>query len=210
MLLEEIRQEIIDYCLAMVKDQLTLGTSGNISVRQGDLIAITPSGVDYAELTPEMITIINLSGEKVEGDLKPSSEVPMHLLIYQETDAQAVIHTHPLYGTALGLLVDETPLVHYMLAPCGGPVRVADYAVFGGEQLAANVKAAMSGRSAVLLRNHGATCWADTLKAAYSKAIYLEWCCRLWITAKGAGEPRLLTADQFDEVLGKISSYGQQ
>lgn len=209
MLLKQSRQDIIDYCLAMVRDELTLGTSGNISIRQDDLVAITPSGVDYDVLTPEMITVIDMDGKHVEGDMKPSSEVPMHLLIYRETSAKAVIHTHPLYGTALGLLVDETPLAHYMLAPCGGPVRVADYATFGSDRLAANVKAAMEGRSAVLLRNHGATCWADTLQAAYSKATYLEWCCRLWLTAKSAGEPRLLTSEEFDEVMAKIGSYGQ-
>lgn len=209
MLMEQARNDIIEYSLAMVRDQLTLGTSGNISVRDGDSIAITPSGVDYAALIPEMITIIDLEGNHVEGDLRPSSEVPMHQLIYHETDATAVIHTHPLYGTALGLVADETPKVHYMLGPCGGGVRVAEYATFGTSQLAENVKAAMTGRSAVLLRNHGAVCWGSSLKDAYNKAIYLEWCCRLWLTAKGVGEPRLLSDADFSEALSKMNGYGK-
>ena len=96
-----------------------MGTSGNVSLREGDRIAITPSGADYGKLTPGMITILDLEGNVVEGEWSPSSEVEMHLLIYRETDAAAVLHTHPLYATALGLVADETPKVHYMLGLCG-------------------------------------------------------------------------------------------
>lgn len=210
MLMEQARQDIIDYCLRMTADELTLGTSGNISVRDGDQMAITPSGVDYDKLSPEMICVLDMQGRLVEGDLKPSTEVPMHQLIYDQTDATAVIHTHPLYGTALGLIADETPVVHYMLASCGGPVRVAEYATFGSAELASNVRMAMTDRTAVLLRNHGATCWGTSLKDAYTKASYLEWCCKLYLTAAQVGRPRFLNADQFDEVLAKLGQYGKQ
>ena len=130
MLYEKERQAIIDTCLDMVRDRLTLGTSGNVSVRIDDHVCITPSGFDYDRLTPADITVMDLEGTIVEGNPKPSSEVPMHLLVYRETDAEAVIHTHPRYGTVVGTLVDETPLIHYMLAPCGGPVRVVIAAVW--------------------------------------------------------------------------------
>lgn len=207
---EKERQAIIDTCLDMVRDRLTLGTSGNVSVRIGDHVCITPSGFDYDRLTPADITVMDLEGTIVEGNPKPSSEVPMHLLVYRETDAEAVIHTHPRYGTVVGTLVDETPLIHYMLAPCGGPVRVAKYARFGSEELADNVRTAMAGRSAVLLENHGATCWGASLADAYNKCAYLKWVCEVWVKAKSLGQPHLLSTAEFDEVMREIyhSGYG--
>lgn len=208
MLYEKERQAIIDICLDMVRDRLTLGTSGNVSVRIGDHVCITPSGFDYDKLTPADITVIDLDGNLVEGNPKPSSEVPMHLLVYHETDAKAVIHTHPRYGTVVGTLVDETPMIHYMLAPCGGAVRVAKYARFGSDELAENVRTAMVGRSAVLLENHGATCWGTSLADAYNKCAYLEWVCEVWVKAKALGDPHLLSAEQFDEVVDEISRSG--
>lgn len=210
MWMQQARQAVIDYSRQMVRDELTLGTSGNISMRCGDHIAITPTGMAYEDLTPEMIPVIDSQGRRVAGKLKPSSEVPMHTMIYEQTEAQAVVHTHPLYGTALGLVADETPRVHYMLALCGGPVRVAEYATYGSAELAANIKAAIAGRTAVLLRKHGATTWGDTLASAYQKALYLEWCCRLWITARSVGSPSLISSDQFAEVMGHIANYGRQ
>ena len=209
MLMEDSRTEVINYAKAMARYPLTVGTSGNVSLREGDRIAITPSGADYGKLTPGMITILDLKGNVVEGEWSPSSEVEMHLLIYRETDAAAVLHTHPLYATALGLVADETPKVHYMLGLCGGPVRVADYATFGTRELAENMRAAMADRSAVLLRNHGATCWGRTLEEAFTKTLYLEWCCHLWLVAKSAGNPRLIPDDAFSDALVRIGEYGE-
>lgn len=210
MWMQEQRQAVIDYSRQMVNDELTLGTSGNVSLRSGDHIAITPTGIAYDQLTPDMIPVIDTKGRQKAGDLAPSSEVPMHTMIYQAQDTQAVVHTHPLYGTALGLVADETPRVHYMLALCGGPVRVAEYATYGSAELAENIRQAMVDRSAVLLRNHGATSWGQTLADAYRKALYLEWCCRLWVTARGVGEPSLLSEAQFAEALAHIKDYGKQ
>lgn len=208
--MQQARQAVIDYSRQMVRDELTLGTSGNISIRHGNHMAITPTGMPYEELMPEMVPIIDLQGQRIDGKLRPSSEVPMHTMIYEQTETQAVVHTHPLYGTALGLVADETPRMHYMLALCGGPVRVAEYATYGSAELAENVKAAITGRTAVLLRNHGATTWGDTLAAAYQKALYLEWCCRLWITARSVGQPSLISSEQFAEVMAHIDNYGRQ
>lgn len=210
MLMASARADVIEYAQAMVRHALTVGTSGNVSVREGDLLAITPSGVDYAKLTPEMITVIDLDGNQVAGDWVPSTEVPMHLLIYRETEASAVMHTHPLYGTALGLVADETPKVHYMLGLCGGAVRVADYAAFGTQQLAENMRRAMADRTAVLLRNHGATCWGATLAETFTKALYLEWCCQLWLTANLAGRPKVIPDEAFDEAQGRMATYGKR
>lgn len=209
MLLETQRREIIDHCLKMAAEDLTVGTSGNISVRVGDLVAITPSGVDYDALTPELISVIDLDGTVVEGERKPSTEVPMHLLVYRETDATAVIHTHPVYATVVSTLLDETPCIHYMLALHGGPVRVAPYAPFGTDELAEHIRTAMADRYAVLLQNHGATTWGDSLHSAFSRSLYLEWVCRVWVTARQIGDPRILTSGEMDVVMDKLGSYGK-
>jgi L-fuculose-phosphate aldolase len=209
MLLPDERAALVDYCHRMEADDLTVGTSGNLSVRVGDHIAITPSGVAYRDLTPESICVIDLDGAVVEADLDPSSEVPMHTAVYRATDAGAVVHTHPLYCTALSVTRDEVPPVHYMIALLGGPVRVAPYARFGSPELAQGSVTAMEGRTGALLRNHGATTYGDTLDKAYTRSLYLEWVCRLYHQACQIGEPVLLTAQQLDDVAKALGTYGQ-
>ena len=208
MLMQKESELIIEYCLRMPQDGLTVGTSGNVSVRVGQNIAITPSGVEYEALAPEDICVITPDGDHVDGPDNPSSEVPMHTVVYQNTDALAVVHTHPVYATVLGTLVDEIPPIHYMLALLGGPVRVAPYAQFGTQELARRCSEAMKDRYGVLLRNHGATTYGGTLAKAYSRSIYLEWLCRIYCEAKALGEPRLLTAAEFDAAAGPVSTYG--
>jgi L-fuculose-phosphate aldolase len=203
------RAALVDYCLRMQADDLTVGTSGNISVRSGDLIAITPSGVVYDDLTPEGICVIDLDGNVVEADLDPSSEVLMHTSVYRATNAGAVVHSHPLYGTALSVTMDEVPPVHYMITLLGGPVRVAPYARFGSPELARGSVEAMVDRAGVLLRNHGATTYGDTLAKAYARSLYLEWVCKLYHQAKLIGEPALLSQPQLDDVAKVLDTYGQ-
>jgi L-fuculose-phosphate aldolase len=194
MLLYDERVQLVEFCHRMQADDLTVGTSGNLSVRSGDHIAITPSGVVYDDLTPESICVIDLDGNKVEDGLDPSSEVPMHTSVYRATDAGAVVHTHPLYCTTLSVLLDEVPPVHYMIALLGGPVRVAKYARFGSPELAENSVRAMAGRYGALMQNHGATTYGDTLAKAYTRSVYLEWVCRLYHQARLLGEPNLLVS----------------
>jgi L-fuculose-phosphate aldolase len=201
MLMRKERELIIEYCLRMLRDGLTVGTSGNVSVRLGDNIAITPSGVDYEALAPEDICVLTLDGTQVDGPHAPSTEVPMHTVVYQFTDALAVVHTHPVYATVVGTLLPEIPRIHYMLALLGGPVRVAPYAPFGTEKLARNCIVAMKDRYGVLLQN-------DSLAKAYSRSLYLEWLCRIYCEAKAIGDPRLLTEAEFDAVAGAVTAYG--
>ena len=210
MLMGKERELIVEYGLRMLRDGLTVGTSGNLSVRLGENIAITPSGVDYEVIRAQDICVISLGGQHVEGPDNPSTEVPMHTIVYQHTDALAVVHTHPVYATVLGTLVDEIPPIHYMLALLGGPVRVAPYAPFGTPELARNCNAAMKDRYGVLLQNHGATTYGGTLAKAYSRSIYLEWLCRIYCEAKAIGEPRLLTEAEFDAAAGPVSIYGSR
>jgi len=209
MLMQKERELVIEYCLRMLGDGLTVATSGNVSVRVGENIAITPSGVDYEALAPADICVITVEGEHVDGPQNPSSEVPMHTVVYQNTDALAVVHTHPVYATVLGTLVEEIPPIHYMLALLGGPVRVAPYAPFGTEELARSCLAAMKDRYAVLLQNHGATTYGASLAKAYTRSVYLEWLCRIYCEAKAIGQPRLLTAAELASVAGAVRAYGE-
>ncbi|WP_435613052.1 class II aldolase/adducin family protein [Streptomyces sp. bgisy159] len=194
-----------------VADGLVVGTSGNVSVRVGDTVLVTPSGVPYDRLGPEDITGVDLDGRQVLGALVPTSELPMHLAVYRSTGAGAVVHTHAVHATAVSTLLPELPVVHYMTAALGGPVRVAPYATYGSEELAGNMLRALDGRTGCLLQNHGTVTYGATLDQAYDRTAQLEWMCRLWLTASAVPglRPSLLTAEQLDEVTEKLRGYGQ-
>lgn len=209
MRMRDEREAVIAYSRRMAGDGLAVGTSGNVSVRTGDLIAITPTGVAYDDLTAADVCLVDLDGTPVDARLRPSSEVPMHTAVYRATDAGAVVHTHPLYATTLSLLLDELPGVHYLVAQLGGPVRVAPYAPYGSEELARLGVEALAGRTAVILANHGATTYGEHLDQAYTRSVYLEWLCRLWAEASRLGEPRLLDADQLEAARIAFGGYGQ-
>jgi L-fuculose-phosphate aldolase len=209
MLLEDERKQLVEFSRRMQADQLTVGTSGNLSVRSGNHVAITPSGAAYESLTAESICVVDLDGEVVDGGLEPSSEVPMHTLVYQHTDASAVVHTHPLYASTLSALVDELPPVHYMIALLGGPVRVAPYATYGSRELAENSVAAMKGRFGAILQNHGATTYGESLTKAYTRSVYLEWICQMYYQARLLGDPNVLPDDEIERVGQKLAGYGQ-
>lgn len=209
MLLADERVRIVECCRRMAAAGLTVGTSGNVSERRGDLVAITPTGVDYGALTPAGVCVVDLDGHPVEDGPLPSSELPMHLAVYARTEERAVVHTHPLYATALSTVVDELPGIHYLVMQLGGPVRVAPYERYGSAELAETSVRAMAGRSAVLLRNHGATTCGDTLARAYDRAVTLEWLCRLYHQARLLGEPTLLADDELTAVGEKLRTYGQ-
>jgi L-fuculose-phosphate aldolase len=195
-----------------VADGLVVGTSGNVSVRVGDTILVTPSGVPYDRLTPDDVTGVSLDGRQILGTLVPTSELPMHLAVYRSTDARAVVHTHAVHATAVSTLVDELPLIHYMAAALGGPVRVAPYATYGTDELAGHMLRALDGRSGCLLRNHGTVTHGAGLDQAYDRTAQLEWMCRLWLTASSVPglTPALLSRDQLTEVERRLRGYGQR
>ncbi len=203
--------ELIDTARRTAAEGLVVGTSGNVSVRVGELILVTPTGVPYDRLGPADTVAVDLEGRQVLGTLRPTSETPMHLAVYRSTDARAVVHTHAVHATAVSTLVPELPLVHYMAAALGGPVRVAPYALYGSEELAGNMLRALEGRTGCLLQNHGTVTYGTSLAQAYDRTAQLEWMCRLWLTAAAVPgrTPSLLSPGQLDEVGEKLRGYGQ-
>src|SRR5262245_48849343 len=159
------REELVRYAARLVADGLAVGAAGNLSVRVGELIAITPSGIAYDELIPADICLVTPAGEEIEATETPSSELPMHLAVYAATGAGAVVHTHSPEVVALSATRDELPAVHYAITSLGGPVRVAPYTRFGSAGLADAAVAALQGRHAAILQNHGAICYGGTMAA---------------------------------------------
>jgi L-fuculose-phosphate aldolase len=195
----EARAALVRYGARLVADHLVVGSAGNISVRVGDRIVMTPTGVNYGQITEESVNVLDADGTILAGTGKRSSEWPMHRKIYDLTQASAVVHTHSPFGVAVGTICDEIPAVHYSVLRLGGPtVRVAPYTTFGSEALAANVAAALEDRFAALLQNHGAVAFGLSLEEAYDRAQLLEWLSEVYWRARLAGTPRILSAAELD------------
>jgi L-fuculose-phosphate aldolase len=208
--LEDEREQVCHWARRTAADGLVVGRSGNLSVRSGDLLAVTPTGVNYDRLRPHDVPVVRLDGTPVDGDLVPTSELPMHLAAYAADRTRgAVVHTHAVHATAVSLLVDEVPPVHYVLGTLGDSVRVAPYATYGTAELADHMVAALADRHGCLLRNHGTVTTGTSLDEAYERTLQLEWACRVWLLARSAGEPTLLSTDQMREATRRLSTYGQ-
>lgn len=196
----DTRQGLVRAARRLIADGLSIGTSGNLSVRVEDAVAITPSGMPYDEMAAEDIAIVSLDGVQVDGSRAPSSELAMHLGIYHDTRAMAVIHTHSPYATAVAAACEELPAVNYMIAALGGPIRVAPYATFGSQALADATRTALIDRRAALLQNHGAVTYGRSLDQAYERAQLLEWLAQVYVAACVLGSPRILTQPELDDV----------
>ena len=200
---DELRAAVVGCARRMVADGLVIGTSGNVSARAGDEIVITPSGCRYEALRPDQLCVVGTDGSGIDLPLRPSSELPMHLAAYQATGAGAVVHTHSMFATAVATSCPELPAVHYNIGLLGGPVRVAPYATFGTSELAEGLRAALAGRHAALLQNHGAVAVGPDLGQAYDRARMLEWLAELYYRASRLGSPRVLS-------LAELEAFGEQ
>jgi L-fuculose phosphate aldolase len=211
MIMEDERRAVVDTCLLMQRQGLVVGTAGNVSIRTADLIAISPSGVPYEEMAPEDVVVVGADGARVDGDLEPSSELPLHLSVYRATDAGAITHNHAPASTALGLVVDEIPPSHYYSVMFGGAIRVAPYAGFGTDELAANVTEALRDRTGALMKNHGAITIGPTVAKAVGMLPILEYVCEVHLRAMASGAPIALLSDaQMDDALKGLANYGKQ
>lgn len=207
-----LAQSVIDAALTMSTSGLSAGRSGNVSVRDGDRVLITPTGMAYEDLVPSDIVSMGLDGSVPSGSRKPSSEWHFHAAIYvARADVQAIVHTHSNAATALACLEEGIPAFHYMVAAAGGvDIRCAPYATFGTEELATFAVHALEDRKACLLAHHGViTCGVDLLKA-YDLAVEVETLAEQYGRARLLGSVPLLSDDEMQRVLEKFKGYGQQ
>ena len=150
------RSEIVVFGKRMLERSLVTGTGGNLSVRSGRRVALSPSGVEYEAMKPEDVAVVDLEGRLLEGGMKPTSEMSLHLALYHaRPDITAVVHTHSPYACVLACLGREIPPFHYLVPLVGGKIPVAPYACFGTPELARYAVEAMGEGKAALLANHG-------------------------------------------------------
>jgi len=212
MKLEKERQLIVTYGKKLIESGLTKGTGGNISIfnKTEGLMAISPSGVDYFRTRPEDVVVLDLEENIVEGKRKPSSETGMHKIFYQKRDdLNAVVHAHSLYSTVMACLNWSLPATHYMIALAGKNVRCADYATFGTRQLGENAFAAMEGRNAVFLANHGLLAGGVDVASAFNTAEEIEFCAQVYCRARAIGDPVILSEEEMAIMAEKFKTYGQ-
>jgi L-fuculose-phosphate aldolase len=208
-MLDAERHAVANACRRLAAEGLAVGTSGNLSVRAGSQIAITPTGARLGDLAPGDIAVIDRDGRQLEGDLEPTSELLLHLAVHSRRGDGAVVHTHAPVSTAVASVVTgELPCIHYQLLLLGGAVRVAPYATFGTRELADGVVEALEGRSAALMSNHGAVTHGRTLDDALDATLLLEWTCGVYWRACQLGAPRLLDAHQQAAVVAAAARRG--
>ena len=197
----EAQLQVVAACHRLAAEGLLIGTAGNVSVRVGDRVAVTATGAVLGELTEEQVVEVDLAGRQVGGTLVPTSEVYLHLSIYEKYDAAAVVHTHAPVSTAASVSLASIPVIHYQQLLLGGEVRVAPYATFGTPRLAERVVAALENRTAALMANHGAVAIGPTLDKAVENALLLEWLCGVYRDARLMGKPATLTRQQQEDVV---------
>lgn len=207
----KLRKQVIEICLAMNKQGINQGTSGNVSARVPEGFLITASGIPYKKMKPHHIVSMDLEGG-YEGDYLPSTEWRMHMDIFNaRPEAGAIVHVHSTYATALACLRKEVPAFHYMIGVTGGTsLRVSDYAEFGTQELSDTMLKAMKDRTACLLANHGQICFSNNLDKALWLAGEVEALCHMYWAATVSGEPVVLTEDKMGSVLKRFKTYGRQ
>ena len=216
MILHKERKEILKYSKILLDAGLIHNGQGNISLfnREENLAAITPSGVPYEDRDLSDICVVDLEGNLVEGNWKPTSETPMHLIYYKKReDVNAVVHTHAPKSTVLGIIGDEPlPMVLNESAMCiGGPVPIAPYARPGSEELAQVNFQTMGDGSAVILAHHGLITVGSTLAWACQISIAVETTAAAVIPARSMGkEPHILDENEVAILRQMIQGYGPQ
>jgi len=206
----ELRREMVRITKRLDEQGLNRGASGNLSVRFGGGMLITPSGMGAEGLTEDDIVLVQMDGTS-RGRWQPSSEWLFHRDIYaQRPEFGAIVHTHCIAATALACLRKDIPPFHYMIALLGGDnIRCASYATFGTQGLSDNALAALRDRKACLLANHGMIAADADLAGAYRNTMEVETLSEMYLRALQAGEPVLLSAQEFREAQNRFAGYGK-
>ena len=205
----EKRQSIIDACLRMNALGINQGTSGNISLRHGDGMLITPTSTPYEAMKPEQIVYMHLDGNH-DSAQRPSSEWRFHRdILKARPEVEAIVHTHPPYSTMLAIMGMEIPPIHYMVAVAGGDtIRCAPYATFGTQELSEHAVRALEGRLACLLEHHGMIAVGPSLPKAMWLAVEVETLARQYHGCLQIGTPPLLSKEEIEKVRLRMAGYG--
>ncbi len=202
---------LCDYGRRLITDRLTTGTGGNLSIydRDRNLIAITPSGEAYEQLTPDKISIITPGGQHLDGN-PPSSEWLLHTEVYHKRpDINAIVHTHSRFATTFAILRQPIPACHYLIAVSGADqVRVAPYATFGTDDLAKKTAASLKQDNCILMANHGLLAVGKDIHATYNTALYIEEVAELYYRARAIDKPVLLTRKEMAAAHARFKTYG--
>jgi L-fuculose-phosphate aldolase len=203
------RLTIVEACRRMNALGINQGTSGNISLRHGKGMLITPTSVPYEEMTPEQIVRMDMDGSIAPGQ-RPSSEWRFHLdILRSRKEVEAVVHAHPTYCTILSIMGLEIPPIHYMIAAAGGDtIRCAPYATYGTSELSRHVVKALEGRFACLLGHHGMIAAGPSLARALRLAVEVETLARQYHGCLQIGQPPLLSREEIERVRDKMAGYG--
>jgi L-fuculose-phosphate aldolase len=204
-----LREGLLITARAMASCGLNVGTAGNASVRCAQHMLITPTGRTYEDCSPADMAMVAMDGSW-SGPFAPSSEWHMHRDIYAaRPEAGAILHSHAPFATALACHRRRIPPFHYMIARFGGDdVRCADYALFGTQALSDAAIAALAGRNACLLANHGMLVFGKDLRHTLALAIEFEALCEQYWRACQLGEPILLSTDEMTDVAERFRHYG--
>ena len=209
MMMQE-KEQVVRYGKKLIDRRLTTGSGGNISVcnREKNLVAISPSGLDYYETTPEDIVILDIDGTLVEGKHRPSSESGMHLAFYKNrADISGIVHTHSKFATAIACMGWELPAVHYLIGMAGHRVKCTGYATYGSDELAKKALETIGDSNAVLLANHGLIALGEDVDRAFSTAEHLEFVSEVYYLTKTLGTPNILSDEDMDEVMKKFGTF---
>ena len=214
MLLQAIREKLVTLNQALPENGLVTWTSGNVSVRDPEtgLVAIKASGVQFPDLTAAGIVVVDLEGNLVDGQLKPSSDTASHLYIYRHRpDVNGVVHTHSNYATAFALLGRPIPVYSTAHADeFGGPIPCGGFALIGGEEIGRIVVESIGSSAAVLLKNHGVFTVGPSGEAALKAAVLVEDIARTAWLALQLGQPDEIPEEMIDKLHHRYRhEYGQ-
>jgi L-ribulose-5-phosphate 4-epimerase len=213
-MLEKLKEELVQLHLELPKNNLVVWTGGNVSARDPEtgLVVIKPSGVKYDELIPEIMVVVNLDGNVVEGKLKPSSDTFAHVYVYRHrSDVNGVVHTHSTFATAWAAAGQPIPPV--LTAICdefGGPIPVGAYAKIGGDDIGQEIIHSIGSSPAILMKNHGVFTIGKTPEAAVKAAVMVEDVARTVFYALQLGQLDEIPADEVARAHRRyLDEYGQ-
>lgn len=213
-MLEKLKEQLVDLHLELPKNNLVVWTGGNISARDPEtgLVVIKASGIRYEEMQSQHMVVVDINGNIVEGDYKPSSDVYSHLYIYKHrNDVGGVVHTHSVYATAFAAVNKPIPVVLTAIADeFGGPIPCGGFALIGDEAIGKAVLDSIGKSSAVLLKNHGVFTIGKDARNALKAAVMTEDNAKSVWLAMQIGTPDVIPQEDVDKLHHRyMNVYGQ-